>query len=56
VSAFDNDTIYSADSVIVAGGAVAKAGERVTVKGKSVTFQNGFHWPVGATLDVHSVR
>ncbi|MGH8222610.1 MAG: hypothetical protein ACREQZ_06520 [Woeseiaceae bacterium] len=56
VSAFDKETIFSADSVTVAAGAVAKAGERITVKGKSVTFQNGFHWPVGATLYVQSVR
>ncbi len=56
VSAFDQDAIYSADNVTVADGAVAKAGERITVKAKSVNFKPGFRWPASATLDVQSVR
>jgi hypothetical protein len=56
VSAFDHGTIYSADTVTVAAGALAKAGERIGVKAKSVTFQKGFRWPASATLDVQSVR
>jgi hypothetical protein len=55
-SALATWTTYSAERIAVPANPGVKAGDRVILKGETITFPNGFKWPLGAALSVHSVQ
>lgn len=56
LEAFATNTIYSADTVILANNPNMKSDDRVILKGNNIIFPRAnFKWPVGATLQVLSI-
>lgn len=55
-SALATWTIYSANTVTAPASPGVKAGDRVTLKGNTITLPNGFGWPLGASLSLQSVQ
>jgi hypothetical protein len=51
-------TIYSAQTVTVSPDAAngLATGAELILKGNNIKLPNGFHWPLGATLNLQSVQ